>query len=187
MKCILLVVTYHHFLKSLSAINDTNLSIWYMNKDVKRVFTPRPMVLFRSTRKLNSYLVRAKLYPSERTLGSYKCKSKPCQACNNITEVNSFTFSNDQTNFEINHRFDCNERYLIYLIRCDECLKQYVGQTVDEFRRRWNNYKDNATKFKRGEHCIQRHLYEHFNYQFTFFFIIILFFHYICFYSLWLC
>ena len=34
---------------------------------------------------------------------------------------------------------------------------------MDEFRHRWNNYKDNARKFERGEHCMQRHLYEHFN------------------------
>ena len=44
-------------------------------------------------------------------------------------------------------------------------VKQYVGQTVDEFRHRWNNYKDNARKFERGEHCMQRHLYEHFDLQ----------------------
>ena len=94
---------------------------------------------------------------------SYKCKSKRCQVCNNITEADSITCSNDQTNFKINHRFDCNERCLIYLITCNGCLKQYVGQTVDEFRYRWNNYKDNARKFERGEQCMQRHLYEHFN------------------------
>ena len=52
---------------------------------------------------------------------------------------------------------------LIYLIKCNRCLKQYVGQTVDEFRHRWNNYKDNARKFERGGHGMQRHLYEHFN------------------------
>ena len=30
------------------------------------------------------------------------------------------------------------------------------------FRNRWNNYKDNAKKFYRGEHYMQKHLYEHF-------------------------
>ena len=162
-KGIPLVVTYHPLLKSLSAIIDKNLSILHMDKEVKKVFTPRPMVSFRSARKLNSYLVRAKLYPLERTVVSYKCKSKRCQVCNNITEADSFTCSNDQTSFKINHRFDCNERCLIYLITCNRCLKQYVGRTVDEFRHRWNNYKDNARKFERGEQCMQRHLYEHFN------------------------
>ena len=66
-------------------------------------------------------------------------------------------------NFEINHRFDCNESCLIYLITCNRCPKQCVGQTIDEFRHRWNNYKDNARKHERGEQCMQRHLHEHFN------------------------
>ena len=59
--------------------------------------------------------------------------------------------------------FECNERHLIYLIRCNRCLKQYVGQMLEEFRHRRNNYKDNARNFERGEYCMQRHLYEHFN------------------------
>ena len=46
---------------------------------------------------------------------------------------------------------------------CKVCLKQYVGQTVDEFRLRWNNYKRNNRKHQRLESCMQEHLYEHFN------------------------
>ena len=49
-----------------------------MNEDVKNVFTPPPMISFRSARKLSSYLVRAKLYPLERTIGSVQCKGKRC-------------------------------------------------------------------------------------------------------------
>ena len=37
-------------------------------------------------------------------------------------------------------------------------MKQYIGQTVDMFRSRWNNYKDNSRKFDRGEDCMQRYL-----------------------------
>ena len=111
-----LVITYQPLLKSLSGITDKNLSILYMDKEVKKLFTPRPMASFCRARKLNSYLVRAKLYPLERTIGSYKCKGKRCQVCNNITETDSFTCINDQLIFKINHRFDCNKKYLIYLI-----------------------------------------------------------------------
>ena len=73
-----------------------------------------------------------------------------------------FTCSNDQTTYKINRKFDCHEKCLVYLITCNKCLKQYVGQTVDILRSRWNNYKDNSTKFDRGEDCMQRHLYKHF-------------------------
>ena len=156
MKGVTLVVSYHPLLKSLCAIIDKKLSILYMDKEVKKVFTLRPMVSSCSARKLSSYLVRAKLYPLERTVGSYKCKGKRCQLCNNITETDSFTCSNDHLNYKINHKFDCN--CLIYLITCNRCLKQYIAQTVNEFRHRWNNYKDNAKRFERGEQCMQRTL-----------------------------
>ena len=86
-KRIPLVVTYHSLLKSFSAIITKNLSILHMDKEVKKVFTTPPMVSLRSAHKLNRYLVRAKLYPSERMVGSYRCKSKRCQVCNNITEA----------------------------------------------------------------------------------------------------
>ena len=40
-----------------------------MNEEAKKVFKPGPIISFRSARKLSSYLVRAKLYPTERTVG----------------------------------------------------------------------------------------------------------------------
>ena len=55
-----------------------------------------------------------------------------------MNETNSFTSSVTKEEFKINHCFNCNEKCLIYLLTCKVCLKQYVGQTVDEFRLRWN-------------------------------------------------
>ena len=160
-KGIPLVVTYHSLLKSLSNINNS-IYLLHMEQKVKRTFTTQTMVSYRSARKLSSYLVRAKLYPIERKAGSCKCNSKRCEVCKNVLETDTFTCSNDQTTYKINHKFDCNEKCLVYLITCNKCLKQYVGQTVDMFRSRWNNYKDNSRKFDRGEDCMQRHLYEYF-------------------------
>ena len=37
-----------------------------------------------------------------------------------------------------------------------------MSQTGHEFRFRWNNYKSNCRKHKRGETCMQQHLYKHF-------------------------
>ena len=57
-----LVVTFHPKLKVLQNINKY-LYLLHMHDEVKRVFTPKPMVSFRSSHKISSYLVRAKLYP----------------------------------------------------------------------------------------------------------------------------
>ena len=128
-------LTYHTLFKSMGKIINKNLYLLYMNNEVKKMFSPKPMISFRSARKMSSYLVRAKLYPEERTKGE---------------------------NYIINHKFNCNDKCLVYLLTCNCCKKQYVGQTVDEFRFRWNNYKSNCRKHQRGETCMQQHLYEHF-------------------------
>ena len=39
----------------------------------KKAFAPSPMILFWSPCKMSSYIVRAKPYPLERTVGSHKC------------------------------------------------------------------------------------------------------------------
>ena len=48
-----LVVTYYPRLKALSKIIHENLSLLYINEEVKDTFTPRPMVSFRTSRKPN--------------------------------------------------------------------------------------------------------------------------------------
>ena len=83
--------------------------------------------------------------------------------CRSIPKADTFTRSNDGITYKINGKFDCNEKSLIYFITCKKCSKQYVGQTVDTFRSRWNNYKGNAREYERGQHCMQKQLYEPFD------------------------
>ena len=87
-------------------------------------------------RKVSSKLVRAKMHPIERQVGSYKCQGKRCEVCKNVLETDTLTCSNAQTTYKVNHKFDCNEECLVYLITYNKCLKQYVGQPVDMFRSR---------------------------------------------------
>ena len=120
------------------------------------------MISFRSARKLSSYLVRAKLYPLEKTVGSVKCKGKRCQTCDHVKETETFTSTNTCKTFNINYKLNCNDKCLVYLLSCNVCLKQYVGQTVEEFRYRWKNYKNIGRKYQEDRICMQQHLFEHF-------------------------
>ena len=123
-----------------------------MNEEVKSVFTLAPMISFRSARKLRSYLVRAKLYPLKRTVGSVQCKGKWCQTYHNVKETETFTNTTTVKTFKINHKLNCNDKCLVYLLTCNVCLKQYVGQTVKEFRYRWNNHKNNGRNYQEYAH-----------------------------------
>ena len=75
-KGVTFVVTCHPLLKSFQSLINKHLNILYLDENAKEVFMPGPMVTFRSSRKLSSYLVRVKLYPPERVTGSCKCHGK---------------------------------------------------------------------------------------------------------------
>ena len=52
---------------------------------------------------------------------------------------------------------------MVYLLTCRACGIQYVGQTVDHFNMRWNNYKKDNRKALRGEHHMQAFFHSHFS------------------------
>ena len=78
----------------------------------KEIFTLGPMVSFRGARKLGSYLVRAKSYPIERSLGSFKCNSKRYQVCLNVSETKTFSSTVTKKEYIINHKFNGNDKCL---------------------------------------------------------------------------
>ena len=133
--------------------NPYRLPYWW------QLFQPGPMVSFRSSRHLISYLLRAKLYPIKRKNGSCKCKGSRCQVCLNVSETETFTSTVTHTSYKISHSFDCNDKSLIYLLTCKTCLKEFVGSTTDGFRYRWKNYKCKDRKYTRREACLQEHLF----------------------------
>ena len=135
------VVTYHPILNSLSKIIRDNMYLLNMNEEVRKTFSPGPMVSFQSARKLSSYLVRAKLYSLERKVGSSKCGKRRCEVCNNVTDASTFSSTVTGDNFKINHSLNCDDKCLIYLMTCKQCNKQYTGETADLLRNRWNNYR----------------------------------------------
>ena len=113
--------------------------------------------------QLSSYLVRTKLYPLHRKVGSKKCAKNCCEVCDYVTDTDTFTSTVTGESFKINHQLNCDDRCIIYLLTCKQCQKQYTRETTDDFRYRWNSYKSNSRKFDRKEPCMQEHLYRHFS------------------------
>ena len=146
-----LVVTYNPNFKNLKILIRKNLQFLYAGPETKRVFTPVPFVSFRSVRNFKSFLVRSKVYPLERKVGSAKCNGKRCQVCLNISETDTFESFQTKQKYKINH-------HLSY----KACGLQYVGSTTDKFRLRWSNYKENDRKAPKGEEHMQPERFEHF-------------------------
>ena len=84
-----LVLTYNPNFNNLSFLIRKNLQFLYADPETKRVFTPAPFVSFRSARNLKSFLVRSKVYPLKRKVGSAKYNGKRCQVCLSINETDT--------------------------------------------------------------------------------------------------
>ena len=84
-----------------------------MNQKVKEIFSSQLMM------SSTSYLVRTKLYPLERKVGSCKCRCNCCQVYRSITETDMFVCNNDQSFYEFYRSFDSNDKCLIYLLACN--------------------------------------------------------------------
>ena len=136
MNGISLVVTYNPAFKSLSQVIRKNFQLLYLEEQVKKLFLPAPFVSLRSTRNLKSYLVKSKIYPVERKVGSEKCKSKCCLVCLNVSETDIFQLFQTKERYKINHQLNCNDKCLIYLLSCKIYGLQYVDSTTNKFRLR---------------------------------------------------
>ena len=104
--------------------------------------------------QLSSYLVRTKLYPLHRKVGSKKCAKNCCEVCDYVTDTDTFTSAVTGESFKTNHQLNCDDRFIIYLLKCKQCQKQYTGETTDDFRNGWSNYKSNSRKFDWKESCM---------------------------------
>ena len=108
--------------------------------------------------------MRSKLYPVERNLGCQGCGNFMRPVCKSINITDKFSSLTTKKTHKINHSFDCNDKCLIYLLSCKSCGKQYVGNTADHFRSKWNNLKCDVRKAESGdmENVKQKFLQSHF-------------------------
>ena len=110
------------------------LPFLYSDGEVQKVFSPPPIVSYRSARKIKDYIVGSKLYPVERKVECWGCGSSRCQVCKNISITEEFTSFTTKKTYKINNRFDCNDKCSIYLLSCTSCGKQHVGNILEAFR-----------------------------------------------------
>ena len=88
------------------------------------------------------------------------CSRKNCKFCPSI--ITSHTFSSNVTHRKYCsvihkdiHIVNCKSRNLIYLITCNRCNLQYVGETIQELRRRFSQYGTDIRQGKLDFYVIQ--------------------------------
>ena len=75
-----------------------------------------------------------------------------------MTDTDIYTSIVTGESCKINHQLNCDDRCIIYLLKCRQCQKQYTGETMDDFRYRRHNYRSISRKFDgKEEPGIQEH------------------------------
>ena len=85
-----LTIVFRPLLKHFGLVIMKNLHILYLDIQARKVYTPEPFLAFRTSRKLRSYLARAKVPLLVRDKGCRKCKKRRCLTCQNIQETDTF-------------------------------------------------------------------------------------------------
>ena len=131
---------------------------------LSKIIPKEPMICYHRPKNLKDHLVRAKLRRmDEVVVGMFKCEDKRCKVCDSVVVGNTFRSLVSGRIFHINHRFNCGSPGVVHLITCKKCDKQYVGNTVTPFRKRFNNHKSSLNRFGKGQKEIcGKHLYSHF-------------------------
>ena len=111
----------------------------------KKVFQHLPVVAFRRSPNLRDLLVTAKLSSNfanpQLPPGSFRC-DKNCATCPYISHgLTTYTFFSTCETLPIKSNLACDTKNLIYIIQCNRCNLQYIGETKRRLKDRFNEHR----------------------------------------------
>ncbi|XP_060066994.1 uncharacterized protein LOC132547247 [Ylistrum balloti] len=96
-------------------------------------------VAYKRANNIRNLLVRADIDPPNRTKGSQPCR-RPCNLCPFMENCSSVTSKSNKQTFTIRHSINCNSTSVVYMIQCQKCGTQYIGQTGNSIRERFHGH-----------------------------------------------
>ena len=85
------VATYHPKLQDLGKLIKNLQLLLYSDSEVKIIFHLLLWYLIEMLGKQRTTILRSKLYPLERKVGSYRCGNSRCQVCTSIQVTDNFS------------------------------------------------------------------------------------------------
>ena len=129
------ITTFNPSLPHISNIIKKHYHLLLSSDRCKKVFPNLPVVAFRRSPNLRDLLVSAKLSSNSTNphpqlpSGSYRC-GKNCATCPYISDgLTNYTFFSTGETRPIKSNLTCETKNLIYMIQCNRCNLQYIGET----------------------------------------------------------
>ena len=139
------ITTFNPSLPHISNIIKKHYNLLLSSNRCKKVFQHLPVVAFRRSLNLRDLLVTAKISSNSANpqlpCGSFRC-GKNCSTCPYISHgLTSYTFSSTGETRSIKSNLTCDTKNLIYMIQCNRCNLQYIGETKRRLKDRFNEHR----------------------------------------------
>ncbi len=117
------------FLEEMSTLRED--STWLNQDQIGKTLLKeyRPMICYRRPKNPRDVLVRTNVSPRRRTLNGDGTCGKRCYNCKWMIKCNSIKSTSRNYEFPIWGNLDCTSYNVTYLIQCNRCTIQYIGQT----------------------------------------------------------
>jgi hypothetical protein len=136
-----LITTFHSNNPKLQNILKEHHNILSQSEKLAKLFPAPPQVVFRRAKNLKDRLVHARTTTRNMgTQGSGPCGRK-CKACNIMKRSTEVRSSQTNFQFKIKGNYNCLSTNIVYLLECNKCHFQYIGETKNEFRVRLNGHR----------------------------------------------
>jgi hypothetical protein len=112
----------------------------------------------RQPKSLKKILTKAKFEMCKSEAKVSKCPDKRCGTCPYLIEAGSFTFRGQTQEFKINQSMNCGTQNLLYVIECQGCFENYIGQTSTTLRSRIRVHKQQINQPQYRNCPVSKHI-----------------------------
>ena len=139
------ITTFNPSLPHIPHIIKKHFNLLLSSNRCKSLFQHPPVVAFRRSPNLRVLLITAKL-PSNSAnpqllCGSFRC-GKNCATCPYISHgLTTYTFFSNGETRPIKFNLTCETKNLIYMIQCNRCNLQYIGEMKRRLKDRFNEHR----------------------------------------------
>ena len=130
-----------------------------LDPHLKQVFPQPPLVAYKKQKNIRETLIRAKVPPAfsrpkRKVPGMKKCNR--CVYCSYVTTGDHAKSTASDYHHQITQEVNCTTSNVVYLITCEKCKEQYVGETdrklKDRFAEHQGYVRNKITSKATGSH-----------------------------------
>ena len=112
---------------------------------MKEIFPEPPLVAYKRPPNIKDKLIRAKVpktnsgRPKRKLIGMKKCQK--CVICPFVKEGKAVSSTSNNCRVDINTSVSCVSANIIYLLGCNRCPQQYIGETERTLKERFSEHR----------------------------------------------